>query len=97
MSLSAPSQGVVTRLGVDSLTRSHSLMGASWEEGKVVRSELIVAGCDTLTWLDLVEKSLDQISGSIRKGLKQLHPIRTTRRTSPESGKVTFGKDGSRY
>jgi hypothetical protein len=59
---------------VDSLTRSHSLIDASWMNARLVGSELVVARCQASTLLDLVEEPLDQIPGSIEIRAKAMRP-----------------------
>jgi len=44
-----------------SLARSHSLIDASWDEGEIIRCELVVACCDSSTLFDLLEEPLDQL------------------------------------
>ena len=60
---------------MNSLTRSHSLIDAELDEGKIVRGELVIAGRDTPTLLNLMNRST-KFRALYRYGLKQIASLR---------------------
>jgi hypothetical protein len=40
---------------------TRGLIDASWDEGEIIRCELVVACCDSPTLFDLLEEPLDQL------------------------------------
>jgi hypothetical protein len=51
---------------VNSLARSHNLIGRKLDEREVVRGELIVARSDATALFDFVKEALDEIAGSVK-------------------------------
>ena len=64
------------------------------DEGQIVRRELVIARGDPPTLFDLIEKSLDQISGAIKVWAEadRLPSIASRRNIGP---RTPFGGEGS--